>query len=155
MRWTGARITRRERGGIARRAKVPSKHGTGMTRNSAAAGLCFPSRRDEMRGNQCAINSPRFTATSSRWPIPLLASSRAFKALLLPARPIPLWTARRLFSSLAKNYFNLLSSSPCPPSPPRRPTSLLPISTSSCSNPTGEWIYSALFRDLFFARSAP
>lgn len=30
------------------------------------AGLCFPSRRDEMRGNQCAINSPRFTATSSR-----------------------------------------------------------------------------------------
>lgn len=27
------------------------------------------SERDEMRGNQCAINSPRFTATSSRGPI--------------------------------------------------------------------------------------
>lgn len=86
-------------------------------------------------------------------PIPLLASSRAFKALLLPVRPIPLWTARRLFSSLAKNYFNLLSSSPCPPSSPLHPPPSFPISTS-CSNPTGDG-FTRSFSRPFFAQSAP
>lgn len=58
---TGAEITREragtrgERERIARRAKVPSKHGTGMTRNSAAAGA------SAFQGNvmRCeAINAP-------------------------------------------------------------------------------------------------
>lgn len=124
-----------------------------MTRNSACGRpvLSKPTwwdARQSMRHQLASIYGYIVTR-----PIPLLASSRAFKALLLPARPIPLWTARRLFSSLAKNYFNLLSSSPCPSSPPLPSSSFLPISTS-CSNPTGDG-FTRSFSRPFFAQSAP
>ena len=65
-----------------------------------------------MRGNQCAINSPRFTATSSRG---LFEASHGIVFLLgcpcttasSPA-PIPPRLAKG-YSLLAENYFNLLS----------------------------------------------
>lgn len=50
----GARGSRGERERIARRAKVPSKHGNGMTRNSAGAGSAF--QANVMRCE--AINAP-------------------------------------------------------------------------------------------------
>lgn len=76
----GARGSRGERERIARRAKVPSKHGTGMTRNSAGAGSAF--QANVMRCE--AINAPstrldlrlhRHGAYSAARP--LLASPRA------------------------------------------------------------------------------
>lgn len=115
------------------------------------------SQRDEMRGNQCAINSPRFTATSSRglFQPPLLASSRAFKALL-PARPIPLRTGRRLFSSL--RIISIYFPTPCPPSVSLSlalsplPLSLVPSRSSvSAFEPDHErgWIYSPFYATFF------
>lgn len=49
-----ARALEEKRERIARRAKVPSKHGTGMTRNSAGAGSAF--QANVMRCE--AINAP-------------------------------------------------------------------------------------------------
>lgn len=159
----GARAHGGERERIARRAKVPSKHGTGMTRNSAAAGAAGAFQGNVMRCE--AINAPstrldlrlhRHGALFRRRP--LLASPHA--RLLLPARPIPLRTARRLFSSLRiiSIYF---------PTPPSRalllrstvPPSLPPAiagSPSACSNPTATGDgFTRPFSRSFFAQSAP
>ena len=86
-----------------------------------------------MRGNQCAINSPRFTATSSRGPFqakeplvrfPLCRKREREKERERererdqhtrdqPGRTNdPTSPGRQLFSS-AENYFNLLSYPPC------------------------------------------
>lgn len=127
---------------------------------------CFPSQRDEMRGNQCAINSPRFTATSSRGlfrrPRPLLASPRSLLRARLKHSCQP---ARRPADStsdcptailLAKNYFNLLSypvsllpRSTVPPSIPPSFYTSGSLSARSSSNPTAGMDLLALFRDLF------
>lgn len=160
---TGAEITvkrglsRGERERIARRAKVPSKHGTGMTRNSAGAGSAF-------QGNvmRCeAINAPstrldlrlhRHGAYSAASIARL--SSRAFKALL-PARPIPLRTARRLFSSL--RIISIYHPTPRPPPTVHRP-SLPPFRhcrgprQRARTRPRPGMDLLALFRDLFSPR---
>ena len=91
-----------------------------------------------MRGNQCAINSPRFTATSSRG---LFEASHGIVFLLgcpcttasSPA-PIPPRLAKG-YSLLAENYFNLLSRvSPLLFSP--FSLSFEPFSSSSSSFPS-------------------
>lgn len=115
------------------------------------------SQRDEMRGNQCAINSPRFTATSSRglFQPPLLASSRAFKALL-PARPIPLRTGRRLFSSL--RIISIYLPTPYPPSVSFSLSLFGPSlpSPASAFEPDHErgWIYSPFYATFFRPKRA-
>jgi len=144
----------RERERIARRAKVPSKHGTGMTRNSAEAGSAF--QANVMRCE--AINAPstrldlrlhRHGAYSAASIARL--SSRAFKALL-PARPIPLRTGRRLFSSL--RIISIYSSTPCPP-PTEVYRPFLPPSLHhrvlSVLEPDRDWgwIYSPFFATFF------
>lgn len=117
------------------------------------------SQRDEMRGNQCAINSPRFTATSSRglFQPPLLASSRAFKAR--PASPSDSTSDCPTAILLAKNYFNLLSYPPPPPAPsssrtflPRHhlsPTVPPPVRSRRQARTRGPDLL-ALFRGIFF-----
>lgn len=71
---------------------------------------------------------------------PLLASSRAFKALL-PARPIPLRTARRLFSSL--RIISIYSPTPPRPLSPSGPPYLSPL------EPDRGWIHSPFFAIFF------
>lgn len=144
----------KERERIARRAKVPSKHGTGMTRNSAGAfqanvmrceAINAPSTRLDLRLHRHGAYS---AASNAR------LSSRVFKALL-PARPIPLRTARRLFSSLRiiSIYFptprplhprsTVLPSHPPPPDPRQRVR----------TQPRPGMDLLALFRDLFSPRA--
>lgn len=154
----GVRGSRGERERIARRAKVPSKHGTGMTRNSAGAGSAF--QANVMRCE--AINAPstrldlrlhRHGAYSAASIARL--SSRVFKALL-PARPIPLRTARRLFSSL--RIISIYFPTPCPPPTSHRP--FLPPSLHhrilvSLLEPNRDWGFTRPFSRSFFAQSTP
>lgn len=110
------------------------------------------SQRDEMRGNQCAINSPRFTATSSRglFQPPLLASSRAFKAR--PASPSDSTsdcpTAILLSLRIISIYFPT-PSRPSLPLPLPRFAALSPSSPSDVFEP-GDGLSLALFREIFF-----
>lgn len=112
------------------------------------AGRCFPSRRDEMRGNQCAINSPRFTATSSRGLFHCSPPLARLKHLLY--QPVRFYFGLPDgYSPLAKNYFNLLPSSLCPSSPPPPPSHLNVV-----FEPDRGWIYSPFFATFFRPKRA-